>query len=71
MLFRSVITVTFGAQFLAGNMTVKAMLVLMGSNYLFKMMVALADTPFFYLGTHYLSRYLEFTEEELAVHSQQ
>lgn len=66
-----VITVTFGAQFLAGNMTVKAMLVLMGSNYLFKMMVALADTPFFYLGTHYLSRYLEFTEEELAVHSQQ
>lgn len=45
-----VIAVTFGAAFLAGDFTVKAMLVLMGSNYLFKMTVALVDTlPFYYL----------------------
>ena len=54
-----VITVTFGATFLAGDITVAAMLVLMASNYLFKMFVALADTlPFYYL-TGRLKRYLE------------
>ncbi|MEK9822747.1 MAG: queuosine precursor transporter, partial [Gammaproteobacteria bacterium] len=64
-----VITVTFGAQFLAGAISAGAMLVLMGSNYLFKMSVALADTPFFYLGVHYLKGYLELTDEELAAHA--
>jgi len=54
-----VITVTFGATFLAGEITIAAMLVLMASNYLFKMCVALADTlPFYYL-TSRLRRYLE------------
>ena len=54
-----VISVTFGATFLAGEITVMALLVLMGSNYLFKMTVALADTlPFYYL-TGKLRRYLE------------
>jgi queuosine precursor transporter len=54
-----VITVTFGATFLAGGISLAAMLVLMGSNYLFKMFVALADTlPFYYL-TGKLRRYLE------------
>jgi len=54
-----VITVTFGASFLADDITLKAMLILMGSNYLFKMFVALADTlPFYFLTTR-LSRYLE------------
>lgn len=54
-----VIAVTFGATFLAGDITVAAMLVLMGSNYLFKMFVALADTlPFYYL-TGRLKRYLQ------------
>lgn len=54
-----VITVTFGATFLAGGISVAAMLVLMGSNYLFKMFVALADTlPFYYL-TGKLKRYLQ------------
>ncbi len=54
-----VIAVTFGATFLAGEITVAALLVLMGSNYLFKMFVALADTlPFYYL-TGRLKRYLE------------
>jgi len=54
-----VITVTFGATFLAGAITLPAMLILMGSNYLFKMFVALADTlPFYYL-TSRLKRYLQ------------
>jgi uncharacterized PurR-regulated membrane protein YhhQ (DUF165 family) len=54
-----VIGVTFGAAFLAGNMTIAALLVLMGSSYLFKMTIALADTlPFYYL-THRLKHYLQ------------
>ncbi len=54
-----VISVTFGATLLAGDITVAAVLVLMGSSYLFKMMVALADTlPFYYL-TSKLKRYLQ------------
>lgn len=65
-----VITVTFGAQFLAGIMSVGAMLVLMGSNYLFKLCVALADTLPFYMGVHYLSKYLELSEEELMAHAE-
>ena len=63
-----VITVTFGAQFLAGAISMGAMLVLMASSYTFKLCVALADTLPFYLGVHYLKKYLEFTDEELAVH---
>ena len=63
-----VIVVTFGAQFIAGAMSGGALLVLMGSNYLFKMCVALADTLPFYAGVHYLKRYLEFTDEEMARH---
>ena len=59
-----VITVTFGAQFLAGAISGGAMLVLMASNYLFKLCVALADTLPFYLGVHYLKRYLELPNEE-------
>lgn len=64
-----VITVTFGAQFIAGAMSMGAMLVLMGSNYLFKLSCALADTLPFYLGVHYLKRYLEFTDEEIRAHA--
>ncbi len=57
-----VISVTFGAVLLAGGMTVKQLLVLIGSNYLFKMIVALLDTGPFYLGVHYLKRYLRLDE---------
>jgi hypothetical protein len=54
-----VITVTFGATFLAGGISLGALLVLMGSNYIFKMLVALIDTvPFYYL-TGRLKRYLQ------------
>lgn len=54
-----VITVTFGATFLAGGISAAAMLVLMGSNYLFKLFVALADTLPFYWLTARLKRYLQ------------
>jgi queuosine precursor transporter len=53
-----VITVTFGAAFLAGAITLAALGQLVLSNYLFKMLAALADTlPFYYL-TARLKRYL-------------
>lgn len=53
-----VIGITFGASFLAGNMAFKQMLLLMGSNYLFKMCIALADTLPLYLLVYYCRRYL-------------
>ncbi|MDZ7684698.1 MAG: queuosine precursor transporter [Gammaproteobacteria bacterium] len=64
-----VISVTFGATFISGGITLGAMLVLMGSNYLFKMISALADTLPFYAGVHYLQRYLEISDEELRAHA--
>lgn len=57
-----VISITFGAAYLAGELTMNQLLVLMGSNYLFKMCVALADTIPFYLSVNWLSRYLGLTE---------
>jgi uncharacterized PurR-regulated membrane protein YhhQ (DUF165 family) len=60
-----VITVTFGATFLAGEITLTAMLVLIGSNYLFKMFVALADTVPFYYFTGKLKTYLEINNLEV------
>ncbi len=54
----TVISVTFGAAFLAGDFTVATILVLIGSNYVFKVFVAVADTAPFYAGTYYLKRYL-------------
>ncbi len=53
-----VIGVTFGASFIAGDIGLYAMLTLIGSNYVFKMLVALADTVPFYILVHYLCRYL-------------
>ncbi len=53
-----VISVTFGAALLAGDLTLRALLILIGSNYLFKMLVALADTVPFYWLTARLQRYL-------------
>ncbi|HKI73399.1 MAG TPA: queuosine precursor transporter [Pseudomonadales bacterium] len=65
----TVITVTFGAQLLLGKVAFATFLILMGSNYLFKFVVALCDTLPFYVGVHYLSRYLELTDEELRAHA--
>ncbi len=53
-----VITVTFGAAFLAGNIGIQQMLLLMGSNYLFKFCVAVADTLPFYFLVYKLKKYL-------------
>ena len=53
-----VISVTFGASFLAGAIGLQQMLLLMGSNYLFKFCVAVADTLPFYFLVAKLGRYL-------------
>ena len=53
-----VISVTFGAVYLAGALSLEQMLVLMGSNYLFKFCAALLDTIPLYIAVHYLRRYL-------------
>ena len=58
-----VIAVTFGAVYLAGNTTIGALLVLMFSNYLFKLVVALLDTIPFYLLTGWLRRTLQIPLE--------
>lgn len=58
-----VIGVTFGATYLAGGITLEQLLVLMGSNYLFKMVVALLDTLPFYAAVHYLRGYLQVRDE--------
>ena len=55
----AVITVTFGGSWLAGEMTSRGLLVLIGSNYLYKVVVAALDTIPFYIGVKYLSRYLQ------------
>lgn len=60
-----VISVTFGAAFLEHRITVSALLVLMGSNYLFKLAAAALDTVPFYLLTHYLKRSLEIDNVEV------
>jgi uncharacterized PurR-regulated membrane protein YhhQ (DUF165 family) len=61
-----VITVTFGAAFLRDEITLKALFILIGSNYLFKATVALLDTGPFYLCVHYLRRYLELPPNQVA-----
>lgn len=63
-----VISVTFGAAFLAGTISLSVMITYMWSNYVFKLVVALLDTPFIYLGVHYLKKYLELTDEEVLAH---
>lgn len=60
-----VISITFGAAYFAGDIAFKTMLVLVGSNYLFKMSVALMDTVPFYLLVFKLKRYLHI--DNLAV----
>lgn len=53
-----VIGVTFGASYLAGSITLGAMMVLMLSNYGFKFTIAVLDTLPFYALVYYLRRYL-------------
>lgn len=54
-----VIGLTFGAAFMRGEQTLKALAVLVASNYAFKLATALVDTGPFYLAVRFLSRYLE------------
>jgi uncharacterized PurR-regulated membrane protein YhhQ (DUF165 family) len=62
----TVVSVTFGAAFLRGEIALQALLVLIGSNYLFKAVVALLDTGPLYLLVHWLRRYLELEPGESA-----
>jgi uncharacterized PurR-regulated membrane protein YhhQ (DUF165 family) len=64
-----VILVTFGAAYMAGSFTLKALMVLMFSNYLFKFCIAILDTGPFYLGVYKLRTYLHLEEGELATNS--
>lgn len=58
-----VVSVTFGAMYLNNDITGRQLLVLMGSNYLFKMVVALLDTGPFYFLVAKLKRYLQIEDE--------
>ncbi|MFQ3243595.1 MAG: uncharacterized PurR-regulated membrane protein YhhQ (DUF165 family) [Arenicella sp.] len=60
----AVISITFGAVLLAGDISFSVVLGLMLSNYLFKMASAVADTPIIYLLVHKLRPYLELGEHE-------
>lgn len=58
----AVISITFGAVFLAGDMSINVLLGLMASNYIFKLLAALLDTPIIYLLVARLRPYLELEE---------
>lgn len=55
----AVISITFGIVWWKGEMGIKEILTLMVSNYLFKMVAALADTLPFYIGVIKLKKYLQ------------
>ena len=57
----AVISITFGASLLGGKIQIKQFFILLGSNYLFKMTAALADTIPFYLLVHRLRKYLKIS----------
>ena len=61
-----VVTVTFGAAFLAGDIAVAALFTLVGSNYAFKALCALIDTVPLYLLVHWLRGYLQLAPGEYA-----
>ncbi len=54
----SVVGITFGAVYLNGQMSFDVLLGIFWSNYLFKFFAAIFDTPFFYLFTHLIKRYI-------------
>ncbi len=61
-----VVLVTFGAVYLAGEMSTETLLTLMFSNYIFKFCVAVLDTGPFYLGVYQLRKYLGLAPGEIA-----
>ena len=65
----AVVTITFlyassAIHLLPGERTIHALLILILSNYVFKMISALLDTIPFYIGVKYLSRYLHLNPNE-------
>ena len=58
----AVISITFGVKLFGGEMEIQHFLVLLGSNYLFKMVVALLDTLPFYFLVYHLRRYLKIED---------
>ena len=54
----AVISITFGATFFAGKMSLNVIIGLMLSNYLFKFLAALLDTPLIYFLVYKLRPYL-------------
>lgn len=62
-----VVTVTFGAVFLRGEMAFQTLLVLVGSNYAFKALSALLDTIPLYLLVGWLRGYLHLGPDDYAV----
>lgn len=65
-----VVTVTFGAAFYRGEMAFHILLVLIGSNYLFKATVALLDTGPFYLAVYKLRKYLQIPANQTIAEAQ-
>ncbi len=55
----AVIGITFWADFSSGKKTLAAIGILIGSNYLFKLVIAALDTIPFYMGVHFLKKYLQ------------
>lgn len=62
-----VVSVTFGAVYLKGEMTTDTLLLLIASNYGFKAASALVDTIPFYLLVSWMRRYLVLGDNEFAV----
>jgi uncharacterized PurR-regulated membrane protein YhhQ (DUF165 family) len=60
-----VVTVTFGAVFYRGEMTLETLMILVASNYAFKATVALLDTIPLYILVAQLRRYLHLAEGEV------
>lgn len=58
----AVISITFGAAFFAGSISFNTLLALMASNYAFKLLAALLDTPLIYLLVSRLRPYLQIPE---------
>jgi queuosine precursor transporter len=58
----AVISITFGLSLVNGRMSLHHFVVLLGSNYLFKMVAALLDTFPFYFFVYRLRSYLEIKE---------
>jgi len=62
-----VVSVTFGAVFMRGEMALETLLVLVGSNYVFKALAALIDTLPLYILVRWLRDFLKLGPDDYAV----